>query len=108
MKPLELSQARARWQRGDAEWTITDVEDNELWRLSAYLKEKDVMSAIRMGREFELKAFNIGINFGKDQMQAVVSQKDKQIKDLEAMNARLNEQLTRHIQGEQDGNSATH
>lgn len=99
MKPLELSEARAHWVRGDSEWKITDADENELWRLSAYLKEKDVMSAIRMGRQFELKAFNIGIDFGKDAMASVIQGKNQQIQALERLNAQLSEQLTRHIQG---------
>ena len=60
------------------DWIVYNEDREELWRFPAHWDEKTVMAAIKLGRDFEMKAFNRGVQFQKDK-------NPKKIKDLEAI-----------------------
>ncbi len=103
---LQLATAQGQWNRGENnnEWKVVDTEGIVLGMLPASFSNTDVMTAIRLGREFELKAFNIGIQYGKEQAAAAARQLDEHrratISSLRIMNEQLSEQLDKHITGE--------
>jgi hypothetical protein len=102
---LDLAFAQGQWVLGehDNQWRVVNKDGERLWDLPSCLDERGVMSVIRMGREFELKAFNTGIQFGKEKANAIaktmLSEKDLQIRSLEAMNEELSTHLDRLIGG---------
>ena len=102
---LDLAYAQASWVKNENnnDWTIKDKDGNKLWSLPGKLNEKEVMSAIRMGREFELKAFNTGIDFGKQEQKRIsnleITNLEQQISILEGMNIKLSNKLEQHIIG---------
>ena len=102
---LALAFAQGHWARGsnNGNWVVQDESGNVLCELPPGFDEIKVMAAIRMGRRYELEAFNTGIKFGK-QKAAEVSRvlllaKDNQIRSLAAMNEQLSEQLEKQIEG---------
>ncbi|MEM7706604.1 MAG: hypothetical protein AAF358_13680 [Pseudomonadota bacterium] len=103
---LELAYATAQWALGsnDDDWVVVSETGEHLWQLPGKLSDREIMSAVRMGREFELKAFNIGIEFGKKQEKELserrIAHLEGQIRTLEAMNSELSAHLERHIGGE--------
>lgn len=104
-KPLALSTAYAAWvfAEHDDQWVVYDEAKNELGKLPKHWNEKDCMIAIRLGRKYELEAFNIGIAFGKSSRDKalipIIEQKDIQIQTLEQMNIKLSEKLEKFIIG---------
>lgn len=47
------------------EWVVYDKDINKLWTFPKEWNEKAVMSAIKLGREYETKAFNRGVEYQK-------------------------------------------
>lgn len=101
--PLESAQAQWHIDQHDKQWCVVSKGGEQLWLLPADFTEKDVMCAIRMGREFELKAFNVGIQFGKEAALGVVNARVKQLESqllsMIEMNKQLSDELDRHISG---------
>lgn len=106
-KPLALSTAYATWVMAEHDnmWVVRDEKDNELGKFPKNWTEKDCMIAIRLGRKYELEAFNIGIDFGKSQRDNVfgpiIKRLNAQIEELSGMNERLSTQLEKFIIGEE-------
>ncbi len=102
MKSLELSEAQGHWKLGE-NWIVTDGEGNELWEFPEGMDERKVMSSIRLGRKFELKAFNLGVDFGKEEQKKIhallIQDLENRVRSLEAMNVELSNQLEAHIEG---------
>ena len=102
---LALSQAQGHWVRGEADdcWTVTDKDNNTIWAFPRGMDERKVMSAIRLGRKYELEALNIGIAMGKHIAKEIVNLETARLKNqivsLEEMNGRLSQQLEKHIIG---------
>jgi len=102
---LELATAQGQWNLGENnnQWRVMTPAGEHLWSFPAKFDERDVMSAIRMGREFELKAFNIGIDFGKEEQREADQQQigflEGRVKSLIAMNEQLSEALDKEIGG---------
>jgi hypothetical protein len=100
---LELASAQGHWAReeNNGNWVVQDERGEVLWEFPPGFDEMKVMSAIRLGRDYELKAFNIGIRFGKEKaalmMASILQAKDNQIRSLEAMNIELSNQLDQLI-----------
>ena len=63
---------------GKGEWVIYNIDKKEIYRLPKEWTEKQVMTAIHLGRKFELIAFNKGIEFQK-------SKNPETIKTLQSM-----------------------
>jgi hypothetical protein len=104
---LSLSTAYATWNiENSTEWVIRDQDNNELWKFPRSFEEKGCMSAIHMGRKFELEAFNNGISFGKESRDQVYGPKInlliEQIKVLEQMNVNLSTKLEKFIIGDDE------
>ncbi len=105
-KPLALSTAYATWVRGENNnnWIVRDQSGEQIGEFPRHWKEKDCMTAIRLGRKFELIAFNLGIAFGKQKREEsllpAMGKMREQIAVLEQMNVRLSEKLEKLIIGE--------
>lgn len=103
---LPLSTAYAQWQDNSERefWVVYDKDGTRLGELPSTLNEKEVMKFIRFGREHELSAFNVGIQFGKQEANKVgtviLQQRDEQMAALRAENERLATQLFEYISGE--------
>ena len=67
------------------DWIVYNEDKEELWRFPAHWDEKTVMAAIKLGREFEMKAFNRGVNFQK-------SKNPQAMKDLQKLVANNQEE----------------
>lgn len=97
---LELSDAQASWKFGE-NWTVHTPGGETLFHFKGKHDEKTAMEAIHLGRVFELKAFNIGIEYGKEiQKKSTKNDIAKLEVDnirLAQENQRLAEQLKRHI-----------
>jgi hypothetical protein len=103
LKQLTLSAAYATWVKdeNDNEWIVMDKDGNEIGRFPATWDERGCMRAIRLGREFELKAFNLGIVFGKDTTKKAydpaVLRLNRRIKELETANLSLSTKLEKFM-----------
>ena len=106
LAPLDLSTAYASWVNGehDNQWVIYNAQAEIIHKLPAGLNETKVMAAIRMGRIFELKAFNTGIDFGKREKQKMLQPEidwyKNQTERLKQENERLCRRLETLITGE--------
>ena len=102
-KPLVLSTAYATWVQGTDFWAVMDQDKNKIGEFPKKWDAKECMIAIRLGRKYEVEAFNIGIDFGKSEYKRVYSPimdgLKKQVEELMAMNEKLSTQLERHIIG---------
>ncbi len=102
---LTLSEAQGHWAFGENNdcWTVTDNQGNKIWTFPKGFNEEMLMSAIRLGREFELAAFNIGIDFGKSAQSRIGDIEKRrmasEIASLTIMNGTLSEQLQQQISG---------
>lgn len=98
-----LQTAQGQWVDGknDNQWVVVDTKGNELARLPACLTDSEAMGVIRFGREFELKAFNEGVEEGlRRGSNASKVHRDHarvRIRELEEQNNTLALQLERHI-----------
>ena len=103
---LTLSAAYATWvlDEDDDKWIVRDKDANKIGEFPAKWKEKDCMTAIKLGRKYELEAFNIGISFGKEAREKsllpIIEQLNIQVKVLEQMNERLSSKLEQLIIGD--------
>ena len=52
-------------ENGRGEWVVYNTDKKEIYRLPKDWTEKQVMTAIHLGRRFELIAFNKGVEFQK-------------------------------------------
>ena len=106
MEPLTLSTAYATWVRGenDGQWIVRNSGGEPLWELPRTWNEKGCMIAIRLGRKYELEAFNKGIDFGKEKVTKIttpiINKLNRDIEELAAMNDRLSTQLEKFIIGD--------
>ena len=106
--PLALSNATANWVMGENEdqWIITGNDSVELWKFPKKWKVEDCMTAIRMGRKYELEAFNRGIEYGKEearkQILPHVERRDLEMKALMERNELLSSKLLKLISGDED------
>ena len=104
-QPLTLSSAYVTWvlNEDDNKWIVRDQAANKIGEFPSTWKEKDCMIAIRLGRKYELEAFNTGIEFGKETREKsllpVIEQLTSQVKALEQMNERLSSKLEQLIIG---------
>ncbi len=105
-KPLRLSTAYANWVQGDNHWNIFDTDGNVLGMFPQYFSEREMMQIIRLGREFELEAFNRGIEFGKGEYKRMFDPETRflkgQVSTLEKMNITLSDKLEKFIIGESE------
>ena len=105
---LKLANAYATTVRdqNDNKWLVYSKDGEELGRFPSKWDERDCMTAIRLGREFELEAFNIGIDFGKEKMTKVLlpklEQLTNQIAFLEEQNLKLSSKIEQFILAEDD------
>ena len=84
--------------KGKGPWMVRqNITSKDLFELPGHLSESDVFKILDFGREFELIAFNIGINFQKDisnvLMRKMQSEFDDKIKLAREENERLAEKL---------------
>ena len=106
-KPLSLSTASASWvqDEDDNKWIVKDQDGVKLGEFPRKWKAKDCMIAIRLGRKYELEAFNKGIEFGKAVKETahkpIIAKLSADIKELAGMNERLSTQLEKFIIGEE-------
>jgi len=106
MEKLVLQTAYATWvmDENDNNWVIRDKDANIILKLGPNWDERKCMAAIRLGREFEKKAFGLGVDTGmektKNTMNTIVQNQLNYIQELEAMNTRLSTQLEKFIIGD--------
>lgn len=106
MVELKLATASANWVQDENEnqWTVTGQNEEVLGVLPKSWKAKDCMIAIRLGRKYELEAFNVGITFGKQEAgrvaSSVIRKLNNDVAELSAMNERLSQQLEKFIIGD--------
>ena len=105
---LKLANAYATWvlDENDNKWLVYSKDKEELGRFPAKWDERDCMTAIHLGRKFELEAFNIGIAFGKDKMTNVMKPQlellNNQVAFLEEQNLKLSSKIEQFILAEDD------
>jgi len=76
------------------DWLIRANKTGEnLGTLPSKLTEKEVFSILDVARKFELEAFNVGINFGKQKQQESFSQIRKQLEERLRLAKNENERL---------------
>jgi hypothetical protein len=102
--PLQLCYATQTGFSKSTDWAVCEGNTKkELYTLPGKWNEKDVMTAIHLGRKFELDAFNTGVKYGKTQEKEMTKEAfermQKTIDELENMNLRLSAQLERFIIG---------
>ena len=108
MSKLSLSTAQAQWvaDENDNQWKVVDENQNVLGFIPAGNTDRGVMQILNLGREFEDKAYKLGIEDGKQAAMAAgriaLTRQKAQIEQLETMNERLSEQLERHIIGQDE------
>ena len=66
--PLQAAQITQYPDQPDKTWYVRDNEGNDLGKLPGTLSPKEAMSYQHFARPFELEAFNIGIEFGKQEV----------------------------------------
>jgi len=109
VKPLKLSTASANWVMGEHnnQWIVTGAEGEVLGKFPKTWKAGDCMIAIRLGRVYELEAFNRGIDFGKSEgnriLSPIIKKLNADVEELTAMNERLSTQLEKFIIGDENG-----
>ena len=103
---LTLAHATANWNLGEnnGDWCIKDSKGKFLFTLGPNHDMKTAMAELHKVRPFELSAFNLGINYGKD-----ITKKENKTKlavlemdNIKLMKANqvLSEQLERHLNRE--------
>lgn len=83
---------------GKSKWKVRkNITSEDLYELPNEWKESMVFEALHFAREFEIEAFNIGINFGKTTVKNEFDREremyKKVISDLTEANERLSEKL---------------
>lgn len=108
MSGLVLQSAYASWvmAENDGKWVVYDSDGNELGRFPDTWGPKECMIAIRFGREFEKKAFELGKHVGAEERnkhyQGILKQTDSHIRFIEDQNERLSEKLEKMIIGQEE------
>lgn len=93
---IELQKAYATQltgTNGKGEWVVYNEKQEEIARLPSNFDEHQVMAAIRLGRKFELIAFNTGIFFERERLNNEITGFKNQIKVLADENTRLSNKL---------------
>lgn len=97
---LDLSDAQASWKFGE-KWKVHTPKGKTLFEFEGNHDEKTTMEAIHLGREFEIKAFNTGIEYGKDIQKAKtkndIAKLENDVLRLAVENKRLSELLEKEI-----------
>ena len=100
---LELATAQASWNLGENgnKWCVKKPDGEILFILNGDFDQKSAMEAIHLGRVFELKAYQSGIEYGR-QLQRDMDLDEliklrSAVEHLGEMNEQLSEQLDRHI-----------
>jgi hypothetical protein len=70
-------------EHGKSEWIVYNEERKIIYRLPKEWTEKQVMTAIHMGREFELIALNAGVEFQKINTPAQMRALQVMVKNFE-------------------------
>ena len=102
-KPLTLSRAYATWVKDENDncWVAYDTDNNKITQFPEGWDEHDCMAAIRLGRTYELEAFNKGIEFGKEKgantFAPLLEHAKNQINILEEANLKLSSKLEQLI-----------
>ena len=100
---LELAIAQAGWNYGENEgkWYVKSPEGKILFILEGNFDEVTAMQAIRLGRKYELKAFNIGIEYGKEiqkkKTKNDIAKLENDVLRLAIENKKLSEELEKQI-----------
>lgn len=72
------TQITSKGQKSD--WVVkANITGEELGTLPSKLTENEVFSILDLARKYELEAFNIGINFGKQEYKKVYEPQIKQL-----------------------------
>ena len=106
---LNLSDSQINWVDGveDNCWVINTPDNEKLFKIPrCVIEAKDAAAISRFAKKYELEAFNIGVQFGKNELKELFESKMERalltIKELEEMNMRLSSQLERFIIGEDE------
>lgn len=105
---IKLQTAYIRQSRDIKEnaWVVFSDKDEELFTLSNKLSPKEAMSYLHFARPFELEAFNIGIDYGREiemeRSEDIFKKMRGDLIVLEEMNERLSNQLAKFIIGTED------
>jgi len=85
---------------GKTEWVVYNKNEEAIHTLPIDWTEKQVMTAIHLGRKFELKSFNEGITFRKVQEHKEIDNLKAIIRNLQAekdMLIKENDKITTEI-----------
>jgi len=107
--PLQSAQFSQQRDVDNNEWKLQDDQGNSLGKnLPGGLTPKEAMAYLHFARPFELKALNIVINFGKEEIRKdadlKILQLVEQIKFLEQQNILLSTKLEKFIIGPDEEN----
>lgn len=85
---------------GKSEWHIYSKDKEVLAKFPGHYTEQEIMNVIKFGREFEVKAFNEGINFQKAKqsqettiLQRLTKDQNERIDLIIAENVKLSNEL---------------
>lgn len=98
LQHAHVTQSKSRGVKSD--WKVRkNVTHDEIATLSVDFSDKDIFRILAFSRKFELEAFNIGIDFGKEKQnntnRQVVSEYKARVQALTNENSRLAEVLDR-------------
>jgi len=71
-------------ENGKGEWVVYNTDKVEIYKLPSDWTEKQVMTAIHLGRKFELQAFNNGVIFQKHKAPEEIKDLRNIVKNLSA------------------------
>ncbi len=87
---------------GKLDWVVNNEKGEKLYKLPKHWNEKDTMAAIHFAREFELIAYNKGIQFGKKIQSNICNSKIQTLEhirlELMTRNEMLGDELEKQME----------
>jgi len=102
---IELQQAHMTQYTKDgikSEWFVREnITDRDLYQFPSTISDQNMFIIMKMAREAELKAFNAGIEFQKNNANKLLATQNKhlisEVEDLRKRNEALNNILTQKL-----------
>lgn len=112
--PLQHSNAYQESKDGQkGNWIIRENQtDRELFILSSRICDQDMLDIRKFAKQYELNAFNAGINFQKSQQNEYLKQKISELtqalSESHARNILISTELEYLTEGNTNGHSSAH
>jgi len=84
---------------GKSDWQIREnITDNILDVLPNTISDRDIFAIVKFARKFELKAFNVGIDFGKKKGTAPLHDEIRYLKEQLAASIEHSDKLANKLE----------